>query len=240
MNTSEHFWIFTHLGLGDSIACNALFRHYAEVHKDKVVIIPCWERNLASIQWMLSDVPNIFFYPIETEHQLLTCKASIKDPFLSLGFYAVGTILGKETQEQGKYVYETFKPVKWDSEFYRQAGLDPELKWKGFKLPEFNVKPLGIPKESNHSAVVVHFDKERGFNMRQELLPPQMWLINKDQTLMQSVQTLWCATEIHCIDSSMLNLADLMETPYCKRFVFHRYARKGLPPQLRKPWEIID
>lgn len=235
MKTQDSFWIFTHLGLTDAIVCNALFRHYAELHKDKIVIIPCYERNLSSIQWMLSDVPNIFFYPIESEQQLLTCKQSIQPNYkLCLGFHSKGVEHIKEANGRFYAQKETFNPLPWDSEFYRQAGLDPELKWKGFKLPVKNINlPEGYP--------VYHDDEKMGFIIKREHIPNGLVTnLGTLGTLDKSAQSIYRATEIHCIDSSMLNLADLMETPYCKRFVFHRYARKGLPPKLKKNWEIID
>lgn len=228
----ESFWIFTHLGLGDAIASNALFRHYAEVHKDKLVIIPVWENNLASIQWMLSDVPNIFFYPIETEQQLLSCKNSLQGNYLALGFYGADVII---PDNDTHYVRKLgFNPVKWDSEFYRQAGLDPELKWQGFKLPYFLQDRLG--KAEPYS--FCHQDKERGFELK--WIPSNGRFLDKSYALSHTCFFMYGASEIHCIDSSMLNLADLMETPHCKRFVFHRYARRGLPPQLKKNWEVLD
>lgn len=232
----DYFWIFGHLGLGDHITMNALYRHYAELHKTKAIIIPIWDHNLAAVQFMLDDCKNVFFYPIETEQQLLTCKNSI-DPEskLCLGFYG-----------EQKYQYDqgfqrlietpTFNPVKWDSEFYRQAGLDPELKWTGFKLSEgMSSRPYG-----DNINVVAHEDRERGFIIKHEHRPGSCHILSKNDSLLSSVNSLHAAHEIHCIDSSMLNLADLMETPHCKRFVFHRYARKGLPPQLKKNWEVIE
>lgn len=246
MKDNECFWIFGSLGLGDHIVCNALYRHYAELHKDKFVIIPIWEHNLSAVQWMLSDIPNIFFYPLESESQLFTCQASVSfDDQLSLGFYNKVRITTKHDLFIDKTFVSieggSFNPVIWDSEFYRQAGLDPELKWKGFKLPE-----LYKLKSSPHFPIVVcHEDKERGFGFRHEFhkhlpLTGDLHYLSKEKKLEESCAWINSATEIHCIDSSMLNLSDLMETPYCKRFVFHRYARKGLPPQLKKAWEILD
>lgn len=243
MNTRESFWIFGHLGLSDHIVCNALYRHFASLHSDKFVIIPICEHNLAGIQWMLSDVPNTFFYPIETEQQLLTCKASIHHlNKLCLGFYEELLPMEKVSADPNDLNYKTiiFNPLLWDSEFYRQAGLDPELKWQGFKLSElkcFEYVDKDTPKLPEH-LTIVHEDKERGFLIRD--MPDNPHLMHRGMTLRQSACSIYNANEIHCIDSSMLNLADLMETPYCKRFVFHKYARKGLPPRLRKDWEVIE
>lgn len=233
----DAFWVFLNLGFGDAIVANGLIRHLADKYKDRYVILPCWIHNMASIQWMLSDVPNVFFYPIETEQQLLTCMNGIEDDYLSLGFYAVvRSNMGAPIQ--------TFNPVKWDSEFYRQAGLDPELKWTGFKLPELIKNPnykgwIAIDDEKKERPYVVcHHDEERGFCFKKN--PTNSIFLHKEWKMIESCQALFLADEIHCIDSSMLNLADLMDTPHCKRFVFHRYARKGLPPSLKKAWEIID
>ncbi len=197
---------------------------------------------------MLSDdeCKNIFFYPIETEQQLLTCRDSIEiENKLCLGFY--GETIKNHCEGFGTF-YEkiTFNPVKWDSEFYRQAGLDPELKWSGFKLPEFdkehkeNEKFIVMVDGTRCEDFFIHQDIERGFVIRKEFSPSCYMSADKDKSLSKACTDIWRAQEIHCIDSSMLNLADLMETPHCKRFVFHRYARKGLPPTLKKNWEIID
>lgn len=245
----DAFWIFLNLGFGDAIVANGLLRHYADKYKDRYVILPCWIHNMASIQWMLSDVPNIFFYPIETEQQLLTCRDSIKvEDRLCLGWYETQFDLINKCKKdypenaQVHYVFDKFNPVKWDSEFYRQAGLPDSLKWDGFKLPS---KMADHSKLPNWNGLFVHEDRSRGFMINPKYLNNENEFkysytpIAKDPIVL-AMDRIYSATEIHCIDSSMLNLADLMETPHCKSFVFHRYARKGLPPTLKKNWEIID
>lgn len=259
-NDKEYFWIFISLGLGDALVCNGLIRHYAALHSDKYIIIPVWEHNLAAVQWSLEDVKNIFFYPIETEQQLLDCRNHISSgQRLCLGFYEcnydVFTRMLKENptlQMQGSAIdglLSDFNPVKWDSEFYRQAGLDPELSYSGFRVPDFK---LNLPLMPKYPMRVYHHDLERGFAIKDapfDILfndykgtlenPGGIFLSNKIP-LRDSCHFIHNAGELHLIDSSMLCLADRLPTPHCKRFVFHRYARRGLPPTLRKPWEVID
>lgn len=246
-NDKEYFWIFGHLGLGDHIVCNSLYRFWAEKHKDKFIILPVWEHNLAAVQWSLEDVKNVFFYPIEREQQLLDCMNSIavKDR-LCLGFYApkIPKQLVLMHDKDPFWIYEEcqFNPVKWDSEFYRQAGLDPELKWSGFKFPELeDPKHVLEVKGKEERYGVVHEDQERGFLIdRKHIYGKPTIFLDRNKSLKETASQIYGAGEINCIDSSILNLSDLMPTPYCKRFVFHRYARRGLPPTLKKNWEIID
>lgn len=242
------FWIFGHLGLGDHIVCLGLYRHFAKLHE--TVIIPVWEHNLASLQWLLKDCGNnIFFYPLESESQLLACKDSIKkEDKLCLGFYEEKSSYTKEDILYGSAFknIENFNPVKWDSEFYRQAALDFDLSYSGFRLPEFdkdhkeNEKIIVMVDGTKCEDFFIHQDIERGFVIRKEFIPKCYVSADKNKGLSKTCTDLWRATEIHCIDSSMLCLADRLETPHCKRFVFHRYARKGLPPGLKKNWEIIE
>lgn len=235
---SESFFIFGHLGLGDHICCNSLYRHFSKLH-EKIIIV-CYEHNLAAIQWMLSDT-NIYFYPVETEAQLLTCRNSIRiEDRLCLGFYNTGEVI-ENYEDLVRMIHikpNDFNPIKWDSEFYRQAGLDFELSYSGFRLPEFD-NGEGRLKFTEGYIASVHEDRERGFEITKCIDRPK-FALSKNLSLKQSCHLLYSSHEIHVIDSSMLCLADRLETPYCKRFVFHRYARKGLPPSLKKSWEIID
>ena len=59
----KRLFISHHLGLGDHIICNSIYREYA--NKYNWVYIPVFQNYLLVIRDMLKDVTNITYIPVD-------------------------------------------------------------------------------------------------------------------------------------------------------------------------------
>jgi hypothetical protein len=133
-----------------------------------------------------------------------------------------------------------WKADQWDREFYEQAGVDFEIRWRGCKFPTV------VPKEfadSGKTGILLHDVPQRGINIYPEY----------EGTRMRGMPSFWDwvpmmlrAEELHLVDSSYLNLAESLWSLGLHegtRLVFHRYAKVrrfgSVPPVLHGPWEMI-
>ena len=55
-------YIIHHLGLGDHVVCNGLYRNLSKRYKE--CVLPAKQRNHESLSNMLSDLPNITILPL--------------------------------------------------------------------------------------------------------------------------------------------------------------------------------
>lgn len=209
--------ILLNLGFGDALLANSIIRHHA---KDRRVILPVWNHNVGILSEMFSDV-NVFLYPIWKEEEAI--ELADKSPeALRLGYY------GKD-----------FDSTKFDQEFYRQAGMDFDKRWTEFKVANED----DIDEERTSFTIFVHDDESRGFKIEDDKLPKVnkefIFRLPPNQRLSAIIRAMSYSEEIHVINSSMLILADSIETPNAKRLVLHHYARKTIYPTLRKNWTII-
>lgn len=212
--------IRSHLGLGDNLVCNAIFRKYAEKFS---ITIPCKERNVPSVKFMLKDVEGVTLIPIgdgtsEDDHHADDAIAGM--PSMKLGFYGP----------------RPFDPERWDSEMYRQASVPFEDRWDKFVYHDPATK-----SSEEGQFIFLHDDESRGFNIDQSLLPDVRIVRPRIETtpnIFDTIPLMRAASEIHCIDSCFAILADSIEGITDKLFL-HWYARYDKPPHYRKNWTIV-
>lgn len=219
-------FIFPHLGLGDAIICNGLVRVLAEKHSRLV-----WFARAdyaEPIGLMYSDLPNVIVVPVKDDEEVALWLDSI-DPLRCL-------CLGYRSSD--------FDPTKFDAEFYRQAGVDFEDRWKRFALPP----SAGVSFQSDEKiGVLVHDAPERGMTITSErlrqLTNDTALRVTTDRRLWDWLPVLLSSREFHCIDSAFLNLAEsLYALGFLRktRLVLHAYAKQPANlPTVRAPWEIL-
>lgn len=210
-------FVLWHLGLGDAILCNGLVRTLAG--KRKRLALPVKDRNLASVSAMFSDLDNISIVPVKDDDDAVALAKEY--PSLRLGLFS------KKGCE--------FKA--WDRQFYEQAGVEFEMRWKAFALP----CPLPELPIAPAPYAFVHDDEKRGYAVKRGL--PEHLSIQRPKltkSIFDHLPLLRQASEIHCIDSSFALLADSIPCQ-AKRYCLHAYARTGPSalPAYRKPWEIL-
>lgn len=225
--------IVHNLGLGDHIICAPIVARMASETSDKVVL-PCWVHNKQSVESFFVNYPNVFVVPIEKESQLKDFE-----PGLRLGHYS------DIPRNDG----EDF--ISW---FYRQADfpLEERDKWcplhSAAQVMSDSFVAIGEPDQfgrrfqDNSPFIFKHDDSTRGYVFRES--NPKSLPVYKPHdkgSIFVWYHLIKTATEIHCIDSSFLHLADAL--PTTGRLYFHRYARSGDHNKnlaLRKKWEILE
>ncbi len=216
-----------HLGLGDAFICNGLV-HALHARGEKL-ILPAKPHNVNSVEDMFRGMPNVMVMPVTNE--ISDWKQVVK-ACKELGLDYLG--LGTKTMIR-------YPGRPWDLEFYDQARVPIRDRWDRFLVPfDWQTDIITGPY------AFVHDDPSRGFVIKEidsEL--PVRTPGAPHEPIGIAARIMANATEIHCIDSSFLNLAEGMHAQgwlRAKRFVWHKYARPGgCPPQaLRAPWEIIE
>lgn len=211
---SDTLYLVWHLGLGDAIICNGMVRELAKRHAK--IVLPVKYRNVTSVFWMFSDLPNVFIDPVDNDFEMQENARPHKS--LRLGLWSDGKI--KDW-------------AHWDEQLYRDAGVSFEQRWLGFRCPV-------IPRSGEiGECAFVHDDPVRGFRILEE--PPiAIYRPFRTPHIFWHLWMLENCTEIHLIDSAFLCLAESIPLK-SNRLVFHRYARPdGKPPTLRKRWEILQ
>lgn len=206
--------ILNHLGLGDHLITNGLTRFYANLYEK--VRIPCYSHNYNSVSFMFRDNKKIEIHPVESSEEAIEYFAHPKA--LRLGFYST----------------ERFNRSKFDEEFYRQANVPFEYRWKLFHvdLPEEQV-------EKNKKFAFMHEDFGRGFMIRKEKIQLEIVTPLKGGQFFDNYNIMKSCDEIHCINSSFLHFWDSVPDVEGQKLFYHKYARRGDEATLKKNWEII-
>lgn len=184
--------LYHHLGLGDHFICNALVvevsKHYNNVH------LVCWARNLPTVQHLYSDFPNITIHGIDTEPQdVIALSNSLGLPVIAVGF-------------------EHCDLKDFESSFYRQLGLDPDIQYTGFCVPRDLDRSYQMYNEwcaKNGPAYIFVHDTSsvEKYNLIINSDLPR-YTVEKTQTrdLIDYVIMLCEAKEVHVINSSIAAL----------------------------------
>lgn len=222
----EKLFVFPHLGMGDHIICNGLCRVLAAKGEPMAWIAKAGYVN--AVRTMFSDLKTVQILGTLSDGEIKNRWIPNVPKKLCLGVFSPSG----------------FNPKKFDEEFYRQAGLPFSIRWEKFKLPD---RLTDIPR-INRDFVLVHEDKSRQFNIDDSKLPKKVEIvkIGDRPSFWDWMPEILSAKELHCIDSSYLNLIDsLWFAGFIKaRMVWHYYGRRydkhgGHIPQIRGPWEIL-
>jgi hypothetical protein len=230
-------FIFPHLQLGDNIICNGLIRSL--VSPDNYYILITDPIIKDSIQFMYKDLPNLQFWfgRYKQAIEMLNGLRLHRDKLLVIGD------LGKGDVPQG---------LQFDAWFYHQFDLDFSLSFSRFFVDrdyerEARLREtLGI---NGSSYILIHDDGR--FQIQRDLIDIPNDFSTIDISPVHSNNLFdWCtliesATELHCIESSVMFLADrlLFKSKRRPKLFVHRYARqypKSNCPTLVNPWIILN
>lgn len=224
-NEQSELLMLPHLGLGDALICNAIFRAYAPRHAQ--VVILCKPNNLPSVAFMLRDLTNVEVFGVKDDEE----AASARDAARKAGFEVFG---------MGVWGSKPFDENKWDAEFYRQAGIPFQDRWNQFKVARQPSRELEVP---NEPFCLVHDDPSRKFGIDPARLP-KLPIVRVDPARSGNLFDWWGhieqATELHVINSSVAILADSLPLIKAKRCVYHNYSRPTVPPKYQIKWEILQ
>lgn len=226
MENNPTIFIRPHLGLGDMLVSNAIFRHFAKTHG---LIIPCKAHNLTSVQFMLRDIkPTPAFLSVTNDEQVNR-------------LLGVAAKRGVDVLRLGMFANSSFDEKQWDKEFYRVAGIPFEQRWDGWKVERDLSREFEPPTEPY---AFVHEDPKRGFILDRARVPMSIKIVcpypGVTDNIFEYCRLIENATELHLIDSCFAILADSLTTLKAKRKVVHLYARENaLPPTYQPGWEIL-
>jgi len=215
---------YGHLGLGDHLILNGLVRELAK--KERVIVL-CKPHNAVSCRFMWRDNTWIKVHEVADDVDARENCAMVEQfvpDVVRNGMHKVG---------------DTFDFYQWDKEFYRHAGLDFDLSWRGFKVDrDLRQEETTLPV---HDYAFIHDDPERGYVIDESHITKGLVKFRPNK-LHPNLFT-WCeaierATEIHCIESCFAILADRIPTT-ATRLVVHAYVRKSIAPTYKKSWEVL-
>jgi hypothetical protein len=233
--------VLGHLGLGDHILCNGIYRHYSEMAEK--VVIPVKKNNLLSLQMMLSDCKNVEFFNLDDTTNLRRILELINYIFgntheiVKLGSFGKNFLISPE--------------FNYDESFYQQANVPFAKRWEDFKFSynEENSKAIYNETFQEYGYHFVHDDKTRNFNILDTRMGTQIPKISPDPSkshlysVFDYIHLIKNAKEVHCIESSFAAFIDSIEVQ--GKLFCHRYARpetyenKQLAFTYRKPWSVL-
>jgi len=245
-------YILHHLGLGDHILCNSIYRHYAKEYD--MLVLPVKKRNHQSCSDMLADVNNVHVIPLDNNNaDSLMTEASYQ--YQILGFDVIG--LGFYGQDFLQH------NIHYDENYYLQAGIDFEKRWSDFAFPrnleveKSLFKKVCGPSAKEGEYIFLHEDRSRGFTINRDLINEKYNIITPGVRKQHMLGThdpghffdygyiIENAAAIHCIESSFTALIESMNlNPSIKKYA-HRYARPeaSSDPRFefsyRTEWNII-
>lgn len=229
-----------HGGLGDHIIMNVIYRELAKRHE--LVCIPVKYRNCASVEYMLKDVPNIVIRPIEDDGDMLFFRDNVwKDQVLNLGCFG-----------------HPFDGSTWDTEFFRQAGVEFTDRWNKWECPRDGraeervfAQYGNFRRGDQKHFVFMHEDYSRDLRIdmrKSEHLTnwpyPGTSTCQPEPSLTPILfhyrKVIEACDEIHVIASSFAAFIDSIPLPKNPKLFLHAYARPGEPlMKVNKNWEVL-
>lgn len=212
--------ITPHQGLGDHILCNGLYRHFSQFRKQ--VIITVKQNYVNEIRYMLRDCRNIRIFPLPMRRSWSYTRL-IQIISRSLPIEIVGL---------GSYGNNFFpKDVRFDQNFYDQAGINFDFRWSKFEVPRNHKRENEIYESLGcHSGpyIFLHEDKNREFVVDRKRIDSRLRVVepvmgSSHFSLFDYRKVLEEASEIHLIESSFAAFAESIDLT--QNLYAHRYAR---------------
>lgn len=226
--------LYHHLGLGDHIICNGMVRCFAAAYDEVKLFVK--KHNAFSVRWLFLDLKNVTLIPviddIEARQQYNLFKSCNNYEVMGIGY------MGKEWDESGK--------IPFDQQFYKQAGICFSQRWDQFHLPRNSHQEVLLLTQRcpvNKKYAFVHDDIERGYCINRSKMHSDITKVSPGRVdnFFNYAGILKNATEIHCINSAFLLLADSILTK--GDLYFHKYARDDgavSVPTLKKDWKVYS
>jgi len=223
----KEIYIYHNLGLGDHIICNGLVRSYALLYD--MVYVFCKPHNVRNVVFMYKDNDKIKVLPIEQKEIVAFIRKNNKE-----------CLVARSVSE--------FNDV-FDVHIYKTAKLSFLYKWSMFGLvrdlerEKKLFKKLGLSE--GEEFIFVHDQQERLID--ESKLPKGIKVIKPiylDGFIFDYLYTIEKAKEVHCIDSSFVNLIDCMQLRDIGLF-FHKYVRiessgEKRTPTLVSEWKVLN
>jgi len=144
-------YIYNHLGLGDHIICNGLYREIINTNDFYTLFVK--HHNVETVSFMIKDLNNINIKSVNDDSEVisyLTDNNISRESIILIGFCQIPLPGAKD----------------FDDSFYIQHNLPFEKRWSSFKCDrdiesEKNIFDKFNVKEGEY--VFIHDDKSRGY-----------------------------------------------------------------------------
>jgi hypothetical protein len=220
-------FVIPHLGLGDLVILRGALKSL--VLREGSFSVLCYPRNAESARWLMLDAPSIRFQFTEDEN---VSAARLKEEGANILY--VGRLRGDFDMISGRF----------DEVFYKQLGVSFENRWCG--LHSIGSSPLESAVTRQCSLPVpyafVHDRKAYPIDETKVGLP----IVRSSELthcIFDWLGVIRGAAEIHCIDSSFLNLVESMSEDG-KPLFWHLYAQRQpesrFHPTVRRPWRVLE
>jgi hypothetical protein len=212
-----------HLGLGDHFICNGLVNHLAE--SNEVVYLACKQASYRTVACLYREKPTITVFPVRDEFTDVAAFARrVGAPLLRVGF-------------------EHCDRSRFDESFYEQLGIPFIYRYSKFRLPAVipDEDALRASAPSDRPFRVVHREASHGrYVLRIDSQMPAIDICGRRvgdgfDNLLAYRRLIEEATEIHCINSSVLHLVDSLDTP--GRLFYHDVRPRCF--HIRRPWTTV-
>ena len=221
--------VYHHLGLGDHFICNGLIHELLE-NRAHEIWLPTKENNAVHVKHLYEDFSEQVKIITTNENDLAREILGINS--LSIQY---NVPLLRISHGGGKDTY-------FDKIFYDQLGIDFHIRWSRFTLPQDDSRALEFYKkiipDPEEPYVLVHDTGSVGkfdlkFNSPHRIVKVESGLT---ESLLDWKYVIERASEPHCIDSSVIHLADSLSLD-AGLLVFHDVGRNS-KFNFNHSWEI--
>ena len=225
--------IYHHLGMGDSIECNGMVRHYAETYD--VVDVFAKDRYYESCEFMYRDNENIVVNKVDGSREYREVGDFLKS------YDGEVLVAGHQNYFNNLSFFSDLKYGPGQS-FYHIANVPWKYRNEKFYfLRDLNEEKRVLDKlnPSGEKFVFVHDDRERGYLID---LKSEHNIVRNDPTesFFSMIGVLEAAEEVHCMSSSFLCLIDCLDKKIdIKKKFLHKQVRNVElgPDGLLSDWE---
>lgn len=197
-------YIYNHLGLGDHIICNGLYREIIDDNEEYTLFVK--HHNIETVSFMIRDLSNVKIHCVNDDSDVLKYFISnsiIRESIITIGFCNI-PLSGAED---------------FDDTFYVQHSIPFEKRWSSFKC-ERDIESektlfdkFGV-KENEY--VFIHDDKSRGYEIDESYiinnnLPIIRPIIGYTKNSFDYCYLMENSIESHFIDSSFRLIFDSLQ-----------------------------
>jgi hypothetical protein len=138
----------------------------------------------------------------------------------------------------------TFKGAgAFDEYFYHSLGIPFEARWSHFKLPKDLTRPQEFYKSKNIQGpycLIANSSSIGRFPLKINSSLPQIYVASESESILDWIEVIKNADEIHCVDSSFIHLCDSLDIKSKKLF----YHDVGKAPEtyfnLQHSWSRLS
>ena len=220
--------LFCHIGLGDLILLSGAIVELTRLHG--AIRIYCYRHHSASVRSFFANHPGVAVtelnnpggdYGVPPESHLRPVEAHI----IRTGCYAGA---GQRPD------------ISFPELFYQQLAINYADRWR---LCPIEKAAEAVPQLSTEIPVFVHDDPSRGYHIVKGITGKPVYRPSENGgSILQFVDILRRAKEIHVMDSSFYHLVESLEGISAALY-YHRYARRYVPKWFDYPkrhaWQVL-